>query len=76
MTSMYMYVFILKQGKFKVGVYAYIFLQIHKVFVSRVRLVLKCVDQGDIELIWFYKEFLFLLVYDPFYYCGMINVYW
>ena len=32
------------------------------IFVSRVGLVSNCVDQGDVELIWFYKEFLFLML--------------
>ena len=34
----------------------------HSVFMSRVGLVSKCVDQGDVELIGFDKEFLFLLL--------------
>ena len=35
--------------------------QITHTFVSRVGLVSNCVDQGDVELIRFDKEFLFLL---------------
>ena len=35
-------------------------------FVSRVGLVSKCVDQGDVELIRFDKEFLFLLLQASF----------
>ena len=31
-------------------------------FVSRVGLVSKCVDQGDVKLIWFDKEYLLLLL--------------
>ena len=31
-------------------------------FVSRVGLVSKCVDQVDVELIWFDKEYIFLLL--------------
>ena len=46
------------------------FLKLHKfdktcfiiIFVSRVGLVSKCVDQGNIELIWFNKEFPLLLL--------------
>ena len=38
-------------------------------FVSRVGLVLKCVDQGDVELIGCDKEFLFLLLEASYFIC-------
>ena len=46
-------------------VFAYIEMN-HYIFVSRVGLVSKCIGQGDVELIRFDKDFLFLLLQASF----------